>query len=119
MNKATQKYFFCIFWSLHLGCIKVLTIGIAMRNLGNYDSAGPVLIGILMWNLMNYKYTVSCADRHCHVEPGEIRILTTLCYCVVRHSYAESSELQIGLGLACKVNCADSSLFACGCRLAQ
>jgi len=36
MNKATQKYFFCIFWCWHLGCIKVLTIGIAMRNPVNY-----------------------------------------------------------------------------------
>jgi len=65
-----------------------------------------------MRNLVNYKYTVSCADRHRHVEPGEIRILITLCSCAIRHSYAESSELQIGLRLAYMVNCADSSLFA-------
>jgi len=71
--------------------------------------------GILMRNLVNYKYTVSCADRHRHAEPGEIRILTTLCYSAAQHYYAESSELQIGLGLAYMVNCADSSMFEGNC----
>jgi len=56
MNKATQKYFIFIFWSWHLGCIKVLPISIAMRNLVNYDSAGPVLIGIAMRNPVNYEW---------------------------------------------------------------
>jgi len=96
-------------YCLELAFNKVLTIGIAMRNIVNYDSADPVPIGILMRSLVNYKCTVSCADRHRHAEPGEIQRLTTLCSCAVRHSYAESSVLQIGLGLA---NCADSSLFA-------
>jgi len=32
--------------------------------------------------------------------------------CAVRHSYVESSELQIGLDLSYMVNCADSALFA-------
>jgi len=37
--------------------MKVLSIGIAKRNLVNYDYAGPVPIGIPMRNLVNYKYT--------------------------------------------------------------
>jgi len=63
MNKATQKYFFLYFWSWHLGCIKVLTIGIAMRNLVYYDFAGPVPIGIPLRNVLNCKhaYMVDCA----------------------------------------------------------
>jgi len=50
------KSIFLYFWSLHLGCMKVLTIGIAMRNLANYDSAGPVPNGIVMRNPVNYEW---------------------------------------------------------------
>jgi len=72
----------------------VLTIGIAMRNLVNYDSAGLVPNGIAMRNLVKYKdlprcflvpfgipmrnlvnskYTISCADRHHHLFKSSLK----------------------------------------------
>jgi len=65
-----------------------------------------------MRNLVNYNCTVSFADQHRRAEPDEIPKLATLFSCADQHSYAESSELQIGLGLAYMVNCANSSMFA-------
>jgi len=114
-EQSNSKINFCIFWSKHLGCIKVLTIGIAMRNLVNYDSAGPVLIGIAMRKPVKYEYWLGCSPVSIGIpmqnlvkyEDGH-----ATCSCAVRHSYAEFSELQIGLGLAYIINWADSSLFA-------
>jgi len=78
----------------------------------NCNANYHVLIGILMRNLVNYKCSVSCADRHRHAEPGELGITVTLNIMCRWQSSAESSELQIGRGWAYMVNCADSSLFA-------
>jgi len=55
MNKATQKYFFLYFLDLSFRLYKSVDFGIAMRNLENYDSAGPVPIGIAMRNPVKYE----------------------------------------------------------------
>jgi len=103
------KNIFCIFWSWHLGCIKVLTIYIAMRNLVNYDSAGPV------------------TDRHSYAESSELQIHGPLCRpaspCGTRwttNNCSANYHVPIGIPMRnlvnCKyaymVNCADSSWFA-------
>jgi len=66
--------------------VAVLTFVIALRNPFNYDSAGPVLIGMqnpvkyedwharsscAVWYSNAYKYIPSCADRHGYAEPSD------------------------------------------------
>jgi len=52
------KIIFLYFLDLtfRLYSIKVLTIGIAMWNLVNCDSAGPVPVGIVNWNPVNNEW---------------------------------------------------------------